>query len=145
VTWALRGLVAVLALYALAILALVALGRRTDARALAGFVPDCAVLATRLIADGRVPRRGKLALALLAAYLALPVDLVPDVIPVAGQLDDAILAALVLRRVLRGAGRELLAEHWPGPAGSRAVIERLAFGGAAIGGRHAGSPARTRD
>jgi uncharacterized membrane protein YkvA (DUF1232 family) len=61
------------------------------------------------------------------AYLALPFDLVPDFIPVAGQLDDAIIVALVLRMVLRSGGPSLLEEHWPGPPQSLRVIERLAF------------------
>lgn len=115
-----------LALYAAAVLALVAAGRRTDARALAGFIPDCLVLTRRLLGDARVPRRHKVALALLAGYLALPFDLVPDVIPVAGQLDDAIVVGLVLRAVLRRAGPGLLTEHWPGPVASRDVVAGLA-------------------
>jgi uncharacterized membrane protein YkvA (DUF1232 family) len=117
---------AALALYALAVAALVLAGRRTDARALAGFVPDCLVLVRRLLGDPRVPRSRKLLCAALAAYLALPFDLVPDFIPVAGQLDDAILVALVLRSVLRAAGTDLLAEHWPGPERSREAVRRLA-------------------
>ncbi len=58
----------------------------------------------------------------------MPFDLVPDFIPVAGQLDDAIAVALVLRAVLRGGDRGLLEEHWPGPASSLNVVTRLAFG-----------------
>jgi uncharacterized membrane protein YkvA (DUF1232 family) len=111
------------------VLALVALGRREDARALAGFIPDCVVLLRRLLGDDRVPRRRKLVLVALAAYLATPVDLVPDLIPVAGQLDDAIVAALALRFALRSRGPELLREHWPGPARSLAVVTRVAWGG----------------
>ena len=75
------ALAVALAAYALAVGMLVALGRRGDARALAGFIPDCVVLVGRLAADPRVPRRAKLLLALLAGYLALPFDLVPDFIP----------------------------------------------------------------
>ncbi len=101
--------------YAAAVLALVALGRRADARALAGFIPDCVVLVRRLLSDPRVARRAKVALGLLIAYLLLPLDLVPDFIPVAGQLDDAILVALVLRWFLRAGGAGLVREHWPGP------------------------------
>jgi uncharacterized membrane protein YkvA (DUF1232 family) len=104
-----------LAAYAAAVLALVALGRRADARALAGFIPDCVVLVRRLLRDGRVPRRAKVALGLLIAYLLMPLDLVPDFIPVAGQLDDAIVVALVLRWFLRAGGAALVREHWPGP------------------------------
>lgn len=116
------------ALYATFVLGLFAFGRRGEARALAGFVPDCLILFKRLLADSRVSPAGKLALALLVAYLALPFDLIPDFIPVAGQLDDAILVALVLRLVLRGGGPAVLDEHWPGPPQSGALIRRLAFG-----------------
>ena len=115
-----------LALYALLVLALVASGRRSEARALAGFVPDCAVLFKRLMTDARVPRGRKLALGLSAAYLALPFDLVPDFIPVAGQLDDALVVALVLRSLVRSAGPEIVREHWPGPQHSLRAVLRLA-------------------
>lgn len=47
-------------------------------------------------------------------------------VPVAGQLDDAVVVALVLRRVLRAVGEPLLRERWPGPERSLAVILRLA-------------------
>jgi uncharacterized membrane protein YkvA (DUF1232 family) len=94
---------------------------------LAGFIPDCIALVRRLLSDPRVPRR-KLLLFLLVGYLAMPFDLVPDFIPVAGQLDDAILVALVLRAILRAGGEELLREHWPGPEQSRLLVQRLAFG-----------------
>jgi uncharacterized membrane protein YkvA (DUF1232 family) len=112
--------------YAAFVLVLLVLGRREDARAAARFVPDCVVLFRRLLADPRVRRRDKLLLAALVPYLLLPFDLVPDFIPVAGQLDDAVLVALVLRRVLKGAGREVVEEHWPGPRTSLALVLRLA-------------------
>jgi uncharacterized membrane protein YkvA (DUF1232 family) len=124
--WTLLGLAISMVVYAAAVLALVALGRRSDARALAGFMPDCVVLVRRLLRDPRVPRRRKLALVLLAAYVLLPFDLVPDFIPVAGQLDDAILVALVLRALVRGGGEPLVREHWPGPERSLALICRAA-------------------
>jgi uncharacterized membrane protein YkvA (DUF1232 family) len=122
-TWWQWALV-VLAVYAALVVALVVAGRREDARAVAGFVPDCVVLFRRLLGDPRVPRRHKLALAALVGYLALPFDLVPDFIPVAGQLDDALVVALALRMVLRGR-EELLREHWPGPASSLDVLRRV--------------------
>lgn len=126
--WTLVGIGATLAVYFAFILALVFAGRRGDARALAGFIPDCIVLLRRLLADSRISgwRRGTI-LALIG-YLALPVDLIPDFIPVAGQLDDAIIVALVLRTVLRGMTPALLREHWPGPPSSFALMQRLAFG-----------------
>jgi uncharacterized membrane protein YkvA (DUF1232 family) len=55
----------------------------------------------------------------------MPFDLIPDFVPVAGQLDDAVLVALVLRRVVR-ARPELVCEHWPGPQPSLEVVLRLA-------------------
>jgi uncharacterized membrane protein YkvA (DUF1232 family) len=61
----------------------------------------------------------------LLAYLLSPLDLVPDFVPVAGQLDDAILLALVLRRLVRTAGPELVYRHWPGPQRSLAAVLRL--------------------
>ncbi len=126
--WALVGLGALLLVYAALVLALVAVGRRTDARALAGFIPDCIVLFQRLLADPRVPRRRKAVIAALIAYLAMPIGLIPDFIPVAGQLDDALAVVLVLRLLLRSGGQELLREHWPGPASSREVLARAAYG-----------------
>ena len=96
---------AAVVLYAVAVAALFWAGRRTDAVALARFVPDCVVLFRRLLADDRVPRSRKLLLVPLLLYLVTPFDLVPDFIPVVGALDDAIAVALVLRFVLRSAGQ----------------------------------------
>jgi len=101
--------------------------RWPELRAVAGFIPDCAVLFKRLLADRRVPRRRKALLGLAIAYLAIPFDLVPDFIPVLGQLDDAIVVALVLRAVLRGRDEAALREYWPGPDSSLTLIRRLAY------------------
>ncbi len=120
---------AALGVYTAFIVWLLRAGRRRDARALAGFIPDCLVVFRRLVGDERVPRRSKLLLVALIAYLALPFDLVPDFIPVAGQLDDAIIVAVVLRSVLRAGGPELLREHWPGPPTSLNALLRLAYRG----------------
>jgi uncharacterized membrane protein YkvA (DUF1232 family) len=101
-------------------------GRSAHVRAVAGFVPDCIVLFRRLLGDSRMPRRHKALLVALLGYLALPFDVVPDFIPVAGQLDDAVVVALTLRAILRGAGLEMIEEHWPGPRSSLSVILKLA-------------------
>ena len=122
----LAALAVVAALWALLVAALFLLGRRDWARAMARFIPDCIVLFRRLLGDERVPRRHKVLLWALLGYLAMPFDLVPDFIPVAGQLDDAIAVALVLRAVLRGAGPGLVREHWPGPPESLALVLRAA-------------------
>jgi uncharacterized membrane protein YkvA (DUF1232 family) len=124
--WLLIAAAAALAFYLIFVVVLFVLGRRSEARAVAGFVPDCVVLFKRLLGDGRVSRPRKLLVAALVAYLAIPLDLVPDFIPVAGQLDDAILVLIVLRTVLRGAGPGLVREHWPGPASSLTLMLGLA-------------------
>jgi len=124
--WLLVGLALVVLVYALFVATLVVAGRRAAARAVAAFVPDCLVLFKRLLGDERVPRRKKIVLAALVPYLAMPIDLVPDFIPVAGYLDDAVLVALALRYVLRGGGAGLIEEHWPGPPSSLGVVLRLA-------------------
>ncbi len=112
--------------YAAFVTALVVVGRRQGGHGVLRFIPDCIVLVRRLLGDPRVPRRHKLLLGALVGYLALPIDLVPDFIPVAGHLDDAVIVALALRAVLRGSGNELIREHWPGHASSLAFVLRLA-------------------
>ena len=86
-------------------------------------MPDCAVLFKRLLRDPRVPRRAKAALALVIPYLASPIDLIPDFIPVLGQLDDALLVVAVFGYVARSSGHEVVTELWPGSqAGLRVVL-----------------------
>jgi uncharacterized membrane protein YkvA (DUF1232 family) len=68
----------------------------------------------------------KLLLAVLVGYLELPFDLVPDFIPVAGQLDDVLVVALVLRRFLRSGREPLIREHGPGPERSLQLVLRAA-------------------
>jgi uncharacterized membrane protein YkvA (DUF1232 family) len=126
--WLLIGGAVVVVVYAAFAAVLVLAGRRSDARALAAFIPDCLRLFRGLLRDPRVPRSRKLLLVGLVAYLAMPFDLVPDFIPVAGQLDDAIIVALGLRALIRSGGPQLLRDHWPGPEQSLAVLMRLTYG-----------------
>jgi uncharacterized membrane protein YkvA (DUF1232 family) len=126
--WLILGAGVALSLYATFVVWLLVAGRRQDARALAGFIPDCVVLFRRLLGDRRVPRRARLLILALIAYLVMPFDLGPDFIPVVGQLDDAIIVAFVLRTIVRSGGPELVREHWPGPPMSLSVLLRLAFG-----------------
>lgn len=89
-------------------------------------LPDLLRVIRRLVADRAVPRRARIALALLLAYLLSPVDLVPDFIPVLGYADDVVVVALVLRHLIRSAGPAPLRRHWPGTPAGLSVVERLA-------------------
>jgi uncharacterized membrane protein YkvA (DUF1232 family) len=123
--WLLVSFTVILVAYAVFVGWLVARGRREDARALATFIPDCIVLVSRLAREPRVPRRRKLLLLGLVAYLSLPFDLVPDFLPVAGQLDDVIIVALVLRHFVAAGGEPLIRELWPGPERSLSLVLSL--------------------
>ena len=114
-------------LYALFLAGLFVAGRGSEARALARLVPDCLVLARGLLGDREVPGRCKLALVGLVAYLASPIDLVPDFLPVIGVLDDAILVALTLRWIVRVAGAERIGHHWRGSARGLELVLRVAY------------------
>lgn len=124
VPWGL--LLIVVGLYAVAVGALLAAGRRDDARALAGFIPDALVLVGRLARDSRISRPRRAVLWLVLGYLVLPFDLIPDFLPGPGQLDDAVLLALALRLLLGGAGAKLIRESWPGPETSLRIVLRAA-------------------
>jgi uncharacterized membrane protein YkvA (DUF1232 family) len=106
-----------------AILALVLAGRRSAARELATLIPNLVVLFKGLLRDPAVPRSSKVLLGLAVLWLVSPIDLVPEFVPVAGPLDDAIVAAVVLRHVLRRTDPEVLRRHW---RGDQAVLNRLA-------------------
>ena len=125
-SWPLIALAVALGLYLLVVLVLLILGRRADARALAGFVPDSAVMLSRLVRDRCVPRRRAWLLAALAAYLASPIDLIPDFLPVAGYLDDVVIMAIALRIAVRDVEAEEMRARWPGPESSLRVLLRLA-------------------
>lgn len=124
--WPWGLLVLLVGLYVVSVAALIAAGRREDARALAGFIPDCIVLVGRLARDSRISRPRRLILLAVLAYLALPIDLVPDFLPGLGQLDDAVLLGVALRLLVHGGGTELVREAWPGPQASLTVILRAA-------------------
>jgi len=88
-------------------------------------LPDVVRLLTRLARDGSLPRGVRVRLWLLLGYLALPVDLVPDVIPVIGYADDAVLIVWTLRTVLRRAGADALERHWPGTPDGLEAVRRM--------------------
>jgi uncharacterized membrane protein YkvA (DUF1232 family) len=109
------------------------LGRPDDVRIRDALrlLPDVVRLLRRLASDRSVPRGVRVRLWLLLGYLALPVDLVPDFIPVIGYADDAVIVALALRSVTRHAGADALERHWPGTPEGLAAVRRLAGLGAA--------------
>jgi uncharacterized membrane protein YkvA (DUF1232 family) len=88
-------------------------------------LPDLLRLLRRLAADTALPRGVRVRLALLMAYLALPIDLIPDFLPVIGYADDAIIVAFVLRSVVRRAGIQAVRAHWPGTEDGFAALARL--------------------
>ena len=88
--------------------------RRAAWRELVRFLPDVARLLYGLARDGRVPWHAKAVAAGAVAYVASPVDLVPDFVPVAGQLDDVYVVGKALRYLFNAAGYDLLREHWRG-------------------------------
>ena len=122
------GLLAALVL-AWLVLAAFLLVARPRGRELGDFVrllPDTLRLFRGLLGDPTVPLAAKARVWFLLAYLAMPIDLIPDFIPVLGYADDAIVAAIVLRSVLRRAGRATISEHWPGTADGLAALLRAA-------------------
>ena len=123
--WVVVGLGVAAALWLLLVGALLAFGRKDDARELLAFIPDCVILVKRLLGDPRVPQRAKVMLVALVGYLAMPFDLVPDFIPVAGQLDDAILVAAVLAYIVRTAGRDVVEDLWTGSERGLAMVLAL--------------------
>jgi uncharacterized membrane protein YkvA (DUF1232 family) len=106
---------------------LVAFGRRTAARELASLIPNLLALFRGLLRDPRVPRRTKAWLWVGVAWVVSPIDLIPEFLPIVGPLDDAIVAALVLRHVMKRTDRAVLREHW---RGDPATLDRMAGGAA---------------
>lgn len=89
---------------------------------LAGFLPACATTARRLWRDPRVPRRARLAVGLAGLWVASPIDLIPEFLPVIGPLDDVVVVALALRYAARRIPPEVIIEAWPA---NPATIRRL--------------------
>lgn len=88
-------------------------------------LPDVLRLLKRLATDPQLPRRIRIALLILLAFIASPIDLIPDFVPVIGFADDVVITALVLRWVSRTAGADALARHWPGTPDGLEAVRRL--------------------
>ena len=88
-------------------------------------MPDVIRLLKGVATDGETPRRMRVAIFGLLVFVASPIDLIPDVVPVIGVADDIVLIAVVLRWVIRSAGAAVLARHWHGTPDGLAAVRRL--------------------
>ena len=105
---------------------LIARPRDVSASEALRLLPDTLRLLRRLAGDKTLPKSVRMRLFLLLAYLALPFDLIPDFLPIIGQLDDVIIAVLVLRSVARAAGPEVIRRHWPGSEAGLGALSKIA-------------------
>lgn len=94
----------------------------TDA---AQLLPNLVKLVSRLIKDPRVPRRSKITLGLAFAYVASPIDIIPEVVPVVGWADDLLLLMLAIDTLIERAGKEVVEEHWDGPGDLLSIIREV--------------------
>jgi uncharacterized membrane protein YkvA (DUF1232 family) len=78
-------------------------------------LPNLIKLLGRLLEDPRVPRRSKIVVGAVVAYVLSPIDLLPEFIPIAGVLDDLFLVIFALHHLIERAGEEVVVEHWDGP------------------------------
>jgi uncharacterized membrane protein YkvA (DUF1232 family) len=85
-------------------------------------MPNIVKLVGRLLRDPRVPRRAKITLGLAAAYVASPIDLIPEVIPVIGWADDVVLLMFAIDALIDRAGTGIVEEHWDGPGDLLALV-----------------------
>jgi uncharacterized membrane protein YkvA (DUF1232 family) len=115
-----------LAAWAVALVVLYVVGRRMTAAKLARAIPDVLALFRGLLADPRTPFVSKIVVGLGFLYLVNPLDLIPEFVPVIGPFDDVIVAALVLRHLVKRAGRDAVTSHWRGDPATLATVFRLA-------------------
>lgn len=78
------------------------------------FIPNLVLLCARLIVDPRVPAKERLLVAGAIIYAVIPLDVIPDMLPFVGQIDDAYLIALTLLRLMITTDPKLVREHWHG-------------------------------
>ena len=91
------------------------------------FVPNTVLLCGRLMTDGRVPRTERALVAGAIVYAIIPFDLIPDMIPFVGQIDDAYLIALTLLRLMDRTDERILREHWNGGGDIVQLVEATAM------------------
>lgn len=124
--WLLIAALVVVVVWLVAVIALLLLGRKTLARELISLLPNLVRLFRGLFGDERVPRSSKALLVLGGLWLASPIDLIPEFLPGVGGIDDAVVAGLVLRHVVRRAGPDVVRDHWRGDPRTIGVLLRAA-------------------
>lgn len=85
-------------------------------------MPNIVKLIGRLLRDPRVPRRAKITLGLAAAYVASPIDFIPEVIPVIGWADDVLVLMFAIDSLIERAGDDVVEELWDGPGDLLALV-----------------------
>jgi uncharacterized membrane protein YkvA (DUF1232 family) len=88
-------------------------------------IPNLLKLLYRLFKDNRVPLAEKAFLTGAIVYVISPLDLLPDVVPFIGQVDDLYLVALTMLRLLGRAPIEAIDEHWDGPGDLAGVVQPI--------------------
>ena len=78
------------------------------------FIPNMLLLCFRLLTDARVPTAERALVAGAIVYAIIPFDLIPDMLPFVGQVDDAYLIALTLLRLMERTDPKIVREHWSG-------------------------------
>jgi uncharacterized membrane protein YkvA (DUF1232 family) len=86
-------------------------------------LPNLVKLLFRLMKDSRVPLRAKATVAATFLYFISPIDVIPDIAPVVGQLDDLLLIAFAINRIVKVSGPSVVEEHWDG---DQNVLELIA-------------------
>ena len=124
--WLLIAGLVVVVVWLIAVVVLLFLGRKTLARELISLLPNLVRLFRGLLGDERVPRSSKALLVLGGMWLASPIDLIPEFLPGIGAIDDAVVAGLVLRHVVKRAGPDVVRDHWRGDPRTIAVLLRAA-------------------
>jgi uncharacterized membrane protein YkvA (DUF1232 family) len=89
-------------------------------------LPNLVRLIARLVGDPVLPRAAKIALAAAMVYLASPLDLLPDVVPLLGYLDDLLVISVVIDGLLNWVDRGLVLRYWPGSPDSLDRVARAA-------------------
>jgi uncharacterized membrane protein YkvA (DUF1232 family) len=106
--------------------------RQTSLKEYALLAPRLIKLLVRLMRDPRVQPRSKALLLVTVGYLVSPIDVIPDMVPGVGQLDDIIIVAFALDHLLNRIPEELVQEHWDGDEDILEVVRHVVEIGAGL-------------